>query len=167
MSEKITFNGVSKLIIIENGITELNFNIDVYSVWKNWIFLQNNSKFQEAIRVVGGDPISDTKSLGSTFFMTNGWRIRPYEGNHKLVINGNVFTDPAGESVIVPTVGNYNVVVEMSVSNISDITFVQSGGSSPEDFWATELPGNYTGDQAGAIMGAGQPMTVEQYVLLQ
>lgn len=125
MAEKVTFDGLNKIIIIENGIEELDFYSDVYSAWKRWILLNDNSKYEQAIRVVGGDPISSTKILGSTFFMLNNWKLRPYEGDHRLIINGNIYTDPAGSSIFTSTLGNYNIIIEMAVSNLSDSTLSQ------------------------------------------
>jgi len=125
MSEKVTFDGPAKLIRVETGIISLDFDDDVYSAWKRWIALSDNAKYSEAIRTVGGDPISDVKSLGATFFLLNGWRLKPYEASHRLSINGNVFTDPAGFSIITSTTGSYNVTVEMFVSNLSDSTLAQ------------------------------------------
>lgn len=125
MPEKVTFDGPAKLIRVETGIIDLDFSVDVYSAWKRWIALSDNAKFPEAVRTVGGDPISDVKSLGATFFLLNGWRLKPYEGSHRLSINGNVFTDPAGSSIITPTTGNFNVTVEMFISNLSDSTLAQ------------------------------------------
>jgi hypothetical protein len=70
--------------------------------------------------VVGGDPISAVQSLGSTFFLINGWRIRPAERSHKLTLVGNCFTNPEGFSVTVPTVGAFTVNIESKVSNLTD-----------------------------------------------
>jgi hypothetical protein len=72
------------------------------------------------MRSIGGDPVTAVKDAGATFFMINGWRIRPDEANHTLNITGNLFTDPAGESVVVNTLGAFNVRVEMFVSNLVD-----------------------------------------------
>jgi hypothetical protein len=77
------------------------------------------------MRFVGGDPISATKNLGLTFFMINGWRIRPQEADHRLTVIGNLYTDPAGFSPFVSTLGVYNVTIEMQVSNLSDSTVAQ------------------------------------------
>ena len=117
---KVTFDGVNKLIIVNPGITELDVKIDIYSDWKEWALLTDNLKFEAALRAVGGDPISDTRNLGATFFLINGWRIRPDETDHRLIISGNIFTDPAGFSPVVATVGDFNAVVEYSTSNLVD-----------------------------------------------
>ena len=119
---KVTFDGVNSLIIVDPGITELDVQIDLYSDWKEWSLEDDNLKFLPAFRAVGGDPISDTRNLGITFFLINDWRIRPDEVDHRLVLSGNLFTDPAGFSPVVPTLGSFNVIVEYSTSNLVDAT---------------------------------------------
>lgn len=131
MADVVTFDPAN-LRIVEidaGGDNELDI-IEVYSEWKDWLLADfQRMGFPPAFRVVGGDPISGTQSLGSTFFLINGWRIRPAESDHRLVLNGNLFTDPAGDSVVVPTLGAFTVTVEMATSNLIDQ--VSSTGSDP------------------------------------
>jgi hypothetical protein len=94
---------------------------DLYSEWKEVVKENDNLKYLQALRTVGGDPISGTQSLGATFFLVNGWRIKPASADHRLQINGNIFSDPAGDSVSVfPDSGS--VIVENTVSNLIDQT---------------------------------------------
>jgi len=116
---KATFDGPNKLIIINSGITELDVSADLYSDWKEWASEGSNLKFLGAMRVVGGDPLVGSQVLGSTFFLTNGWRIRPQEANHRLLIKGNLYTEE-GDTPVIPTLGSYNVVVDLNTSNIVD-----------------------------------------------
>jgi len=118
------FDGQSQVINLTSGTTSFDVS-EMWSRWVDWFGVGDNSKYLLAMRTVGGDPISSTKSLGVTFFMINGWKIRPQESNHKLSVNGNLFTDPAGDSPFVSTLGSFNVVIEMSVSNLSDSTVTQ------------------------------------------
>lgn len=118
----VTFDPSGPLRIIEisaGGDNELDW-IEIYSEWKVWSTLPGNMKYPPAFRVVGGDPISDIQDLGSTFFLLAPWKFRPAELSHRLLLNGNAFTDPAGESPIVPTLGSYTVLVESFVSNLVD-----------------------------------------------
>ena len=119
-----TFDGINKLIILGEGTTSLSIR-ELYTQWVDWVALSDNSKYLPAFRTVGGDSISSTKELGITFFMINDWKIRPYEGNHRLLVEGNVYTDPYGSSIFVPTLGNYNIVIETTVSNLSDSSLAQ------------------------------------------
>jgi hypothetical protein len=106
---------------------------EIYSEWKEFVAQTAGSPstgglgFPTAIRQIGGDPISATQNAGITYFMTNGWRFKPAEGNHKWTIVGNVFTDPSGQSVFVSTDGAFTVHTETSVSNLIDLVTVVPG----------------------------------------
>lgn len=101
---------------------------EIYSEWKEFVRGEKSSPstgslgFPPAIRTVAGDPVTFTQNLGVTYFVTNGWRFKPAEGNHRWTIDGNVWTDPPGQSVFVPTDGPYTVNVETKVSNLVDST---------------------------------------------
>lgn len=99
---------------------------EIYSEWKEFVAKTAGSPasgglgFPPAIRQVAGDPITDTQNLGITYFVTNGWRFKPAEGNHKWTVDGNVWTDPPGQSVFVATDGPFTVNTETKVSNLVD-----------------------------------------------
>ncbi len=119
-----TFDGVNKLVILSSQTTvDLP---DLYSRWKDWVLLSDNSKYLEAMSSVGGDPLPSGSFLGVTFFLENGWKIRPQESSHTLIINGNLY-DRAGGSPFTSTLGSFNVRIEQRTSNIVDLISV--GGS--------------------------------------
>lgn len=126
MPAVVTFDGPNKIIteISAPGDNEL-FVTEIYSEWKDFVRTSDNAKFLPAFSVVGGDPITPTQNLGSTFFLENGWRLRPAESNHKLTVVGNLFTREPGESVFVPTLGNFTVNTETRVSNLVDSSIAQ------------------------------------------
>ena len=64
--QKVTFDGPNKIIIVNEGVTELDFRDDVYSAWKEWILdpTQVNAKWEEAVSAVGGDPLPGNRLLG-------------------------------------------------------------------------------------------------------
>lgn len=131
---KVTFDGPNRLILVNDGVTELNWARDVYSAWKEWFFIDSNPEnpgYLQAMRLVGGDPldIAGTRFLGVSFFLTNGWRIRTWSGDHRLVISGNVFTDE-GEPINVPTENPASVTIELNTSNLVDLIRVDGGGGS-------------------------------------
>jgi hypothetical protein len=80
MAANVTFNGNAKLIIVDYGITSIEAQL-VYSAWKQWVKL-GNANFLEAFRTIGGDPTVSPNSVAGYYFLVNGWRLRPYEGNH-------------------------------------------------------------------------------------
>jgi hypothetical protein len=131
---KVTFDGTNKLIVVNTNITELNVQIDLYSDWKEWLKEGDNAKFLPAMRTVGGDPTTGTKTVAPYFFLTNGWKIRPYEGNHILTIEGNLFVDEPetyGYNSCVPTVGNYNVTINLSTTSDA---ILATGGLTEDTF---------------------------------
>ena len=121
MPAVVTFDASSLRIIPVDtgGDIELDM-VEVYSEWKEWAKTGDNIKHPQAFRYIGGDPVTDTQNAGSTFFILNGWRFRPVERSHKLTLVGNIFSDPAGSSVFVPTLGSYTVNTETRVSNLVD-----------------------------------------------
>jgi len=114
----IIFDGPNKLMVVASGIQELDAEVDVYSDWKEWLIEDNNSKYLQALRTSGGDPTVPGQFVAPFYFLMNGWRMRPYEGDHQLVVNGNLFVDGGGNP-FVPTVGAYNVLVTLNVSNLA------------------------------------------------
>ena len=145
--EKFTFDGPNKQFVARpsfvgtDGIMEVDVQEDIYSAWKDVVKEDDNLKYDEAIRTVGGDPISGTQNLGATFFLINGWRILPDSQDHRLQIVGNIFTDPAGDSISdFPSSGV--VIVENTVSNLIDqvVTEVAAAADdSPTDDPAIDL----------------------------
>ena len=131
------FDGPAKLITLTSGTTTIDV-AGMYSRWVDWISLSDNSKYLQAFRVVGGDAITDNKNLCLTFFIINGWRIRPQESNHRLTVVGNLYTDNPAISPFVPTVDDWNVVIEQQVSNLIDtIEIAGSGTSTIQDYKST------------------------------
>ena len=123
MADVVTFDAPNLRIIEISAAGDNELTVqEIYSEWKDWCRVGDNIKHPRAFRYVGGDPISDTLDLGVTYFLMNGWKIRPAELSHKLTVVGNLYTDPAGESAFVPTQGSYVVNVETRVSNLVDST---------------------------------------------
>lgn len=116
---KVTFDGPNKLILVNYGETELDFREDVYSNWKEWIkdpTLQN-AQYEPAISVIGGDPLPGDRALGTTFFLTNGWRMRTWEGDHELTVTGNVFTEE-GDSLFIKTLEGWTITINLNTSTL-------------------------------------------------
>lgn len=154
----VTFDGPNKLIICNSGTTLLSVQ-DTYSYWKEWLLLSDNSKYLQAMSIVGGDPTVSGKYLGTTYFLENGWKIRPQSSNHTLTVEGNLYARTG--SAFVACIGSYNVQVIQTVSNLID-TVSTGGGSAPSAEEVTNALLNaqgasYTADGSigKAIMTAG------------
>lgn len=95
---KVTFDGVNKLILINPGETTVGVQDDIYGAWKQWMLLKSieNFRYLKPIDIVGGEPLPGDQALDSTFFLINGWKIKPYPGSYTLNIVGNVFDIDGG-----------------------------------------------------------------------
>lgn len=118
-TQNVTFDGPNKIIIVNEGITEIDFREDVYSNWKEWLHdpTQDNEKYLPAISVVGGDPLPGDRVLGTTYFLENGWRMRTWEGDHSLTVTGNVFTRE-GDPLFVPTLNPWTITINLNTSSL-------------------------------------------------
>lgn len=124
MGSKVTFDPITKIIQIDeapvDGVVEIDVKIDLYSDGKeDWVSTPSLTMISFPIRNVGGDPLPGDKALGATFFLDNAWKIRPYEGDHRLLVNGNLYSED-GTSPFTQVVGSYNVMVEIIVSSLVD-----------------------------------------------
>lgn len=120
----LTFSGQTKIISLSEGTTVLNLK-SLYSSWKEWTLLSDHSKYLEAISVLGGDPLPGGRYLGTTYFLENGWKLRPFEGSHTLVVSGNLYSRD-GSDPFVSTLGDFNVRIFLTVSNLIDT--ISTGG---------------------------------------
>ena len=128
---KVTFDGPNKLIIVNSGQTYISVKTDLYSAWKQWVQIGNNMAFLPALSAIGADPLPGGAVLGSTFFLENGWKIRPYEGNHTLTIVGNLYSRD-GSDPFVDTLGTWNIRIVSSVSTLVETTTVGGVGTVQE-----------------------------------
>lgn len=123
--QKVIFDGDNKLILVSEGETDIDVRDDIYSAWKEWIEVpsQDNAKWVQALTAIGGDPITETTNVGITFFLENGWRIKPWEGNYVLNIVGNIYTREPGQNPVIPVSG---VSTSLTRSNLVDLISPES-----------------------------------------
>lgn len=119
-----TFDGVNRRMTEINtglSVNEVDYT-EIYSEWKEWVATSPaNAGIVQAIRYSGAEPISAIQNTGTTFFQLNGWKVVPADYNHRLVINGNVFTDPAGlDRTDFTTITANGIEVVWTVSNLVD-----------------------------------------------
>jgi len=136
LNHKVTFDGENKLIYISDGITEIDVKTDLYSSWKEWSLLRDNTKYPQAMSSIGGEPLPGGRFVGGTFFLLNGWRIRTWEGNHTLTLTGNMFTQE-GDPVFIPTLESWTITINSFQSTLIDGV---SGLTSTQDAKLMGLP---------------------------
>ena len=89
---KVTFDGANRIIRVNEGVTELNIQTDVYSDWKEWVkSMPDNATWLPAIRTVGGDPTVDGQKAGDLYFLINNWKL--YIDLTKVKVTGVLFSD--------------------------------------------------------------------------
>jgi hypothetical protein len=87
---------------------------EIYSAWVDWAAASDNAKYGLVVRQVGSDDLGSGLSIPPYYFLQGNWRIRPMELSHTLTISGNLFVD-GGADPVVPTLGNFNVLVKTVV----------------------------------------------------
>jgi len=128
-NQKVSFDGANRNIYVAEGVTELNVKTDLYSAWKEWSQFSTESPppivWAKAFTAVGGDPITESQDLGTTFFLENGWRIQPTPNgtSYTLTITGNLYTREAGET---PFRFANGVSVSLVRSNIVELITVEA-----------------------------------------
>lgn len=122
----ITFDAATKRIILDSSYADVG---DIYSRWKEWVRTSDNAKYPPAFRAIGGDPLGGSLYISLYTFLLNGWRIRPMESNHTLVIEGNITVDGGGDPVV-PTVGSYRVLVQYTVPERAQAIATSGGGGA-------------------------------------
>lgn len=141
-----TFDG-NNLTITPNDASSFSID-DMYSRWKDWVLLFDNSKYPPAFRTVGGDPIGPGQAVSPYYFLntTAGWHIKPYEEDYELRISGNLYSEDPNLSMFVPTTGGFTVtvIVERSSSAIA----VTVGGIDQATVQAAMTAQGYTNVRA-------------------
>lgn len=84
----MSFNGVTKQVTVNSGVTALDIATDVYSAWVRWTGRER--QYAAAIRYSGFDPIPGGRT-GATFFLLNGWKL-VYDPN-LVAVSGVLYSE--------------------------------------------------------------------------
>jgi hypothetical protein len=122
-----SFDGSQKIITLTSGTTTLDVK-DLYSRWKDWVLLSDNSKWDLAFLVSGGDTIDPGAGTAVPLyaFLANGWRIKPQESNHTLNVTNGVLLVDGGGDPFVDTTGSY--IVRINYQQPVQAITVATGG---------------------------------------
>lgn len=125
----ISFDGPNRIITLSTGTTSLSVR-GLYSRWKEWLLIGDNSKYFPPFVTVGGDDIDPGAGTAIPFyaFLINGWRIRPYEGNHTLNVSDGVLLVEGGGDPFLNTISAYTVRINYQ-QPVQAITVSTGGGS--------------------------------------
>jgi hypothetical protein len=139
---KVTFDGPNRLILVNPGETELDVQTDIYSAWKEWILVRpdgENARWPAALATVGGEPTVAGQRLDVTYFLINGWKIKPYPGSYTLNIIGNIFDVDGGEIKVpanvtdVPNNISINTNTSVIVRQVNPQITVEGSGLTDEE----------------------------------
>ncbi len=130
------FDGPNRIILEPAGVGDTSFEVDrdIYSAWKRWVQSGSGIGFAAAFEIEGGTPIGATGLFtGTTFILTNGWKIQPANHDHQVLLIGNLYSDDG--IVSVPSVSaRTNVFVNSSVAAqgvaTGDVTVVNPDGGT-------------------------------------
>ena len=150
-----TFDGPNKRITLTTGTVQFSSS-EIYSRWKDWCAEDSDRlKYEPAFaNSVGGDSLGGGVLVGAYYFLQNGWVIRPQEADHQLVVSGNLFPIPDTAAMFTSTVGDFQVIVGMRTSSLTQ-SIIQSGSSSTtaiaDAVWGADI--------SGLTSGAGKDLT--------
>ena len=122
----IAFDPAAKRIILDTASISA---AEIFSRWEDWAVTGDNAKYGAVMTHVGGDDLGGGLYIPNYIFLQNGWRVRPMEANHTLIISGNLFVAGGGVPVV-STLGNYNVAVQYTVP-LQAQGIATSGSSGP------------------------------------
>ena len=127
----ISFDAATKRINLSAGTTALDVR-DLYSRWKDWVQVSDNTKYLPAFSVTGGDTIDAGAgtSIPCYAFLLNGWRVKPQEASHTLAVAGGVLLVDGGGDPFVNTTGSFIVRINYS-QPVQAVTVSTGGGSAP------------------------------------
>jgi hypothetical protein len=91
LNEKVSFNGTTKQITVNAGVTSIDISADVYSAWVRWTARERG--YLPAMRYSGFDAIPGGRT-GATFFLQNGWKL-VYNPN-LVAVNGVLYSEDYG-----------------------------------------------------------------------
>ncbi len=135
LNHKVTFDGAAKRIYISPNISILDVKVDIYSSWKEWLQLYDNSKFFPAFRTVGGDPTSGGRYAGDLYFLINGWQIVI---DHFVELNGVIYHDDGISPFVVEPGGGVVSTVSNLVQSLGfsgTVNNVVEPNIMPKDVW--------------------------------
>jgi len=113
----VTFDPVAlRIVEISTGGDNVLQVQEIYSEWKDWMLSDaQNMGHPPAFEVVQSPDLPSGSTPAPYSLLANGWKIRPAELDHRLTLVGNIFAT-TGDSIAVPTLGTFNVLVEIEVS---------------------------------------------------
>lgn len=150
-NEKVSFNGTTRTIQVNAGVTQLDIRSDVYSAWVRWTEREQNERYYLAMRFTGLDVIPDGFT-GDSYFLINNWKLL-YDPR-VVAITGVLFSDDYSTPYYFVEDGSAVFPAQISslVNTAETTTNVVSG--TPESI-------------AAAVSATINALTLEQFIALK
>lgn len=130
LNDKVSFDGINKIIYVHPEVTTLDIRADVYTSWVDWVVLYDNMKFLPAIRYTGYDPIGGGQFTGDSYFLINGWKLSINLQNVK--VTGVLFSDDYPTAYYTQDlIPQYPATVSALVNTVS----TGGSGASAAELW--------------------------------
>lgn len=136
----VTFDGNTRTIFLPTT-GSYDVGIDLYSEWKDWAREDDNLKYAKAFDAIGGDDIGGGQSIAPYYFLRtdSGWRIQSPESDGDIVIQGNLFPRVSTDSMFLPPVGDYTVLITQQLSTRAIVVETGVSGLTPMESEALDL----------------------------
>lgn len=135
---KVTIDGPNRTITVNEGVTEIDIKIDVYSAWKMWVAEPNhqNSKYFAALRSIGGDDTIEGEKAGDIYFLINQWKF-VYDPT-ETAITGVLFSDDFDTAFYLKETLKpiYPAKVSSVVNRVTGTGGTGGDGATAEEVWA-------------------------------
>ena len=128
---KVTFDGPNKIIRVNEGVTELDIKVDVFSDWKEWVSsMSDNAYWVPAVRTICGDPTVSGQRAGDIYFLQNNWKLYIYLT--KVKVTGVLFSDNFDSAYY-----DFNGVIQFPIQVASLVSGISSSsGATAADVWS-------------------------------
>lgn len=126
----IQLDGPSKRIILDST------NVSASQIWSAWVdWHPFNPQWPLAFYQTGGNDLGEGLFIPPYFFLLNGWKVRPKEADHDLVISGNLIVLGGGVPVV-RTLGQYQVNVKYEIPVKAQAFATGGSGLTPSEIAA-------------------------------
>jgi len=127
------FDGNNLNIILPN-IGSFDVQKELYSAWKDWVQISDNSKFPPAFDTTGGDNVGGGQRIAPYFFCRNdlGWKIKMPQADGEIVVFGNLFPRSSNLTLFEQTSG-FDAFLRLEVSTRAIVVEVGTSGVTEQD----------------------------------
>jgi hypothetical protein len=125
----VTYDTTNKLLVLDqvapdgdNRVT-LQVKRDIYSDAKRqWLSNPTLFKLEFPFFAVGGFDLGNGVLSGTDYFLSNDvWKVKPYEADHELALQGNLRGSNPTASLFVTTTGAYTVTIIYERSSLTQV----------------------------------------------